>query len=391
MFERDISNAFHKVMQQYPVVTLTGPRQSGKTTFVRNAVNNKPYFNLEEPDTKARIMADPRTFFLENKKGAILDEIQHAPQLMSYIQSLVDETQTLGAFILTGSNQFQLNHAITQSLAGRAALLELLPLSIAELSSKGIELSADDYLLKGFYPAIYDRNLDPSMAYKNYAQTYLERDVRQLINVRNLSSFRNFLQLTAGRIGSLLNTENLANDVGMAHNTIRQWLSILETSYILYRLQPYFENFGKRIIKSPKVYFTDVGMISYLLGIENVQQLKRDPLRGGLFENLVLLELLKTQFNAGKEPRFYYYRDSNQNEIDLIIKHANYLIPIEIKSTATFHPSMLKNLKFFKKLVKERMPKGFLVYSGEEQYIGEIELVHFKNSRKIIENITRNL
>lgn len=269
-------------------------------------------------------------------------------------------------------------------LVSRTAILDLLPLSINELPQSQIQLTSNEYLFKGFYPAIYDRNLQPSTTYRNYIKTYIERDIRQLINVRDLNTFKNFIQLTAGRIGSTLNTESLVNDVGASHNTIKQWLSILETSYILYRLSPYFENFGKRIIKSPKIYFTDVGMISYLLGIESAQQITRDPLRGGLFENLVLLELLKTRFNEGGDPHVYYYRDSNQNEVDIIIKRGHYLIPVEIKSSATFSSALLKNLKFYQRLVGKRMLTGFLVYAGEqEQLIGNIHLINFKNTKKI--------
>ncbi len=388
MFKRDIQVELKSLMTQYPVVTITGPRQSGKTTLVQETYPQMPYVNLEEPDTRNTILADPRTFFAQHPDGAILDEIQRAPELMSYIQSIVDKVKTSGMFILTGSHQLQLHQAITQSLAGRTALLDLLPLTIRELEQNNITMTTDEYLLNGFYPAIHYKKLNPTVANRNYIRTYIERDVRQLINLKDLSKFQRFFQLAAGRVGNILDVDSLSNDVGSAHNTIKNWLSILEASYLIYRLQPYFENFGKRIIKSAKLYFTDVGIVSYLLSIENIQQLSHDRLRGNLFENLVLLELLKEKSNAGKEPRLYYYRDNHKNEVDIIIKHHDYLIPVEIKSTATFNSALLKNLKFYRSLVGDRAPIGFLVYSGEkEQQIGDFHLINYRNTAKIYEII----
>lgn len=388
MLKRDLETELRQLMAQYPVTTLMGPRQSGKTTLVRAVFPEKPYYNLEEPDTRQIIEADPRSFFQQHPSGMILDEIQKAPELISYIQAIVDEKRQCGMFILTGSHQFHLHQAVTQSLAGRTGILELLPFSIHELQASKIELTADEYLLTGFLPAIYDRQIDPTTAYRNYVRTYVERDVRQLINIKDMHAFQRFIQLTAGRIGSICNVESLANDVGVSANTVKSWLSLLEASYLLYQLQPYYENFGKRIIKSPKIYFTDVGMACYLLNIENKAQLSRDRLRGGLFENLVLLELVKTRLNQGKEPYFYYYRDNHQNEVDIIIKHGQYLIPVEIKSTATFNPALLKNIHFYQTLVGEKAPIGFLVYAGDyETQIGNIHIINFRHSAEILDII----
>jgi uncharacterized protein len=388
MLAREIKSEFVRLMGQYSIVTIMGPRQSGKTTLVRALYPQKPYVNLEEPDTLARILADPRAFFDRHPDGAILDEIQRAPELLSYLQVIVDNSQTPGMFILTGRHQMDLHAAIAQSLAGRTALLDLLPMTIKELHPVADAMQVDDYLFQGFYPAIYNKSLDPRTHYRNYIRTYVERDVRQLINIKDLNSFQRLMQLLAGRAGSLLNIESLVNDVGSAHNTIKNWLSILEASYLVYRLQPYFENFGKRVIKSPKLYFTDVGLLSYLLGIETVEQLARDKMRGHCFENMVFLELLKTRLNAGQDPQLFYYRDSYGNEVDIIIKYRDLLIPVEVKSTSTFHPSLLKNLDFYQRLAGERSPIGFLVYAGEqEQRIKNMYLINYRNAATIFEII----
>lgn len=382
--KRKIETKFKVLMQQYPVVTITGPRQSGKTTLARSCYPNKNYYNLEAPDIFEQITSDPRGFFANNPKGAILDEIQNAPELMSYIQTIVDEEQIMGQFILTGSHQLQLHQAITQSLAGRNALLELLPLSLDELKSQQLILNQDQQMFKGFYPGIYKRDLQPTEAYRNYIKTYIERDIRQIINIQNLNLFQRFLKLISARVGNLLNVESLANDVGASHNTIKNWLSILNASYLTYTLQPYFENFGKRIIKSPKLYFNDVGMVCYLLDMHSPEEIARDRLRGALFENMVLLDLIKFQFNRGRDANMYFYRDSHGTEIDIILKIRDFLIPIEIKSTQTYNTSLLKNLHKFQKLVGERAPVGFLIYAGDiEQPIKDIHLLNYQNASSL--------
>lgn len=386
MYKRSIQKELKEAARQYPVVTITGPRQSGKTTLVKELFPKKAYVNLEALDTRAFAQTDPRGFLNQFPKGAIFDEIQQAPALLSYIQVDVDEIKQAGRFILTGSHQLALHEAVSQSLAGRTAILNLLPLTIPELISAGFNFTLDEYLLNGFFPRIYADKLNPTKAYRNYLQTYIERDVRQMHHIRDLKTFQNFLKLCAGRIGSVLNRESLGNDAGISGVTVNQWLSILEASFILFQLPPYFENFGKRVIKSPKLYFTDVGLAAYLLGIENLAQLSRDPLRGFLVENLVVLELMKARLNKGLEPQLYYYRDNHQNEVDVIFKQAQHLIPVEIKASQTFHPNFLKGLHFYQNLVGTRAPGGFLIYTGEhQQRVGKLEVLNFKNAGSIVE------
>lgn len=383
MLERSIQTTIDKVMRQYPVITLSGPRQSGKTTLVKTVYPDTPYYSLENPDVRAMIQADPRQFIssIDLQKGVILDEVQRLPELLSYIQGAVDENRVPGSFLLTGSHHLQLSETISQSLAGRTAILELLPLSLNELNQ---QYSLDDYLLNGFFPGVYQHDMDPVMFARNYIRTYMERDVRQMINIRDLQCFQRFLKLTASRIASTLNRESLGVDVGVTQNTIKHWISVLEASYLVFQLQPYFENFGKRSIKAPKLYFTDVGLASYLLEIRSTDQMNIDKMRGNLFENMVIMEMLKYQYNRGKDADIYFYRDSHQNEVDVIWQHQRKLVPIEIKSTSTFHPSLLKNLQYFQNLVGDRAPMGYLIYSGEmEMQIGNIQLFNFKNTYKI--------
>ncbi|MCH9644991.1 MAG: ATP-binding protein [Gammaproteobacteria bacterium] len=387
MFQRSIQSELEHLMTQYAVVTITGPRQSGKTTLVKSSYPNRPYYNLENPDTRAFIESDPKQFLydIDLKQGVILDEIQRIPELLSYIQVLVDENRVPGSFILTGSHQLQLSEAISQSLAGRTALLELLPLSINELKSNEIQYTANEYCLNGFLPAIYQHNLDPTINSRNYINTYVERDIRQIINIKDLHSFQKFIRLCAGRIGSTINRESLANEVGVSQNTIKSWMSILEASYLTFHLQPYFENFGKRIVKAPKLYFLDVGLVSYLLGIQSTEQMKHEKLKGNIFENLMIMEILKYQYNRGQDANIYFFRDSNQNEVDIVLKIHDKLIPIEIKSTSTFHHSLLKNVRHFQALVGERAPVGFLIYTGDyEQKIDNIQVVNYKNMHEIM-------
>lgn len=387
MFKRQLQAEFQKTLSQYPIVTIIGPRQSGKTTLVRNTLPEKAYVNLEAPDTREFALADPRGFLNRYPDGAILDEIQRAPELLSYIQTIVDQNpKKKGFYILTGSHQLELHQAISQSLAGRTALLTLLPMSLYELQGAGIDESLNESLLKGGYPRIFSDKLDPTKAYRNYIQTYLERDLRQIIQVKDLNQFQRFLRICAGRIGQLFNLESIANDIGVSSPTIKQWLSILEASFIIVRLQPYFENFGKRMIKSPKLYFTDVGLATYLLGIENEGQLDRDPLRGNLFENLVFLELLKYRLNQGLDPHLYFFRDNHGHEVDLIYQSGNELIPIEVKSGQSFNKDQLKNLKFFVELSENRSPKQYLIYSGEqEQNVSSAEVLNYKKTYSIID------
>ena len=385
MIKREIEKVLQELATQYPIITVTGPRQSGKTTLVKGVFSKKPYVNLENLSVRALAFSDPVGLLKKYPEGAILDEIQRAPELLSYIQEIVDENDQKGHFILSGSHQLELHQAITQSLAGRNVLLTLLPLSLSELAAADINLELDQYLYQGFFPRIYKDKLNPTTTYQSYVRTYIERDVRQLINIKDLHTFQQFIQICASRVGQILNVHSLSNDLGMSNHTIKSWLSILEASYLIVLLQPYYENFGKRIIKSPKLYFTDIGLVTYLLNIENLSQLERDPLRGHLIENLVVIELFKARYNKGREPNFYFFRDNNNNEVDLIFKLGNQLIPIEIKSGKTFHADFLKGLKYFKSLVDNRCDKGFLIYTGkEEQRIEDFYLINYKNGSVII-------
>ncbi|MGZ3633137.1 MAG: ATP-binding protein [Parachlamydiaceae bacterium] len=385
MYQRAMMSELKKMAKDYPVVTITGPRQSGKTTLVRDVFKKKPYVNLESIHIRNLALEDPIAFLEGYPDGAILDEIQRVPQLLSYLQVKVDEKKQKGMFILTGSHQLELHQAISQSLAGRTALLRLLPMSLSELQRAGIEPDLNELLCLGGYPRVYSDHLNSFKAYNNYIETYIERDLRQLIEVKDLHLFQQFLKLCAGRIGQILNKESLSNDVGVSAKTIGHWISILEASYIVFQLFPYFENFGKRVIKSPKLYFYDVGVAATLLGIENSKQMERDPLRGNLFENLVILEFMKERFNQGLPAQIYFYRDSQQREVDLIVQRGHELIPIEIKSSKTFNTSFLDGLKVFKEIVGERCENGFLIYAGEEeQKLKNFSLLNYQNVNKIV-------
>lgn len=375
LIDRKIEPVLRSIAAQYPVVTITGPRQSGKTTLCRKVFPDKPYVNLEAPDTRQSAQDDPRGFLASYPEGAIIDEIQRAPELTSYIQPIVDDQRRAGQYILTGSQQFEVIEGITQSLAGRTAILKLLPFSIEELSGKVHLPSLDNLLLTGFYPRIYDMNLEPTRAMGDYVETYVERDLRRLVNVRELSLFQKFLRLCAGRSGQLLNLQGLANDTGISHTTARGWLTILEASYIVYVLRPYYSNISKRLVKSPKLYFYDAGLASYLLGLENQRQVSRDPLRGNLFEGMVVMEALKFRLNRGKRDNMSFYRDSSGNEVDLILEFGRGVFPVEIKAGATVSRDYFKGLHRFAKIDPDLPFGNAIVYGGDEiQIRGDVSV-----------------
>jgi len=366
MIDRAIEPVLKELALKYPVVTVTGPRQSGKTTLCRKVFPKKAYVSLESPDTRNFALTDPRGFLARYPDGAILDEIQRAPALLSYIQTIVDEVGTPGRYIVTGSQQFEVSSTINQSLAGRTALLKLLPLSVSELKGKYGPFAVDRLLLTGFYPRIYDQDLDPTQALGDYLATYVERDIRQLLAVKDLGLFEKFVRLTAGRVGQILNLNSLANDVGVSHPTARGWMTLLEASYVVFLLPPWFGNVSKRLIKSPKLYFHDVGLASYLLGLENERQVGRDPLRGNLFENLAVVEALKYRWNRGKRGNLNFYRDSRGNEVDLLVSIGSDLFPVEIKAGATIGSDAYKWLEKVSGVLK-RIPFGKgLIYGGDE-------------------------
>lgn len=384
MIKRDIENELINLSAQYPVITITGPRQAGKTTLSKIVFNHYNYCNLELPDLRRMAAEDPRALFAAFPPPLIIDEVQRVPDLLSYVQIMADEIDKPGQFILTGSHHLDLHQAITQSLVGRTALLTLLPLSIKELTQSGHNLNRDQYIFNGFLPRIYKDNLEPHKAYRNYYQTYIERDLRQVSNIRNLSQYEKFIHILAGRVGQLINLNALSGDIGVSSTTLNEWLSILEASFIIFRLKPYHANFGKRIVKSAKLYFTDVGLAAYLLGIKEVDQVTRDPLVGSLFENMVILEAMKTLMNRGAEPDLFFYRDVNQKEIDLIYKEGNRLMPVEIKAAMTYSDTLHKNLKYFHDLSGSE--KGYLIYAGELEYDkNNLAVLNYVNTYKLFE------
>jgi predicted AAA+ superfamily ATPase len=368
MIERDIAGEFKQSAAQYPVITVLGPRQSGKTTLARMECPDKPWVSLEDPDVRLAAQTDPRGFLAQYSKGAILDEVQRVPELLSYLQGIVDREGGRGRYILTGSHQPALHHAISQSLAGRSAVLTLWPFSCRELRQYGPLPGAWDLIQRGFYPRVHQEQLDPVRYYSNYVQTYVERDVRAMVQVRDLAVFQKFMVLLAGRAGQLINYASLSNDVGVSPTTLRNWLSVLKASYIVFELQPFFENVGKRVIKSPKLYFADVGLAAYLLGIHSAEQLARDPLRGNLYENLVIAEILKGLHNAGRRAELYFYRDSHGVEVDLLIRSGTRITPVEIKSASTFTPVFIKGIESFASLKTGFTTPGRVLYNGDQTY-----------------------
>ena len=375
MIEREITPRLTTLFRQYPFVTVTGPRQSGKTTLCRAAFPDLAYANLEAPDQRDFAESDPRGFLSQFGEGAIIDEVQHVPALLSYLQVLADERGENGLFVLTGSEQFRLSDAISQSLAGRTALLRLLPFSLAERQQTGASEEINDILYSGFYPRILDQELDPRQALGDYFETYVERDVRRLGGIRDLSGFRRFVRLCAGRIGQLVNLSSLGADAGVSHTTAREWLSVLETSYIIYQLQPFYSNLRKRLVKSSKLYFYDVGLASYLIGIENSSQVATHPLRGQLFENVVVTEALKYRFNRGLESNLSFYRDSGGLECDILYETGGGFTAIEVKSGSTVASDYFRSLNRVAGIVP-RISEKAVVYGGSaRQSRSECEVV----------------
>lgn len=376
MIQRAVTGELTGLFHQYPVVTITGPRQSGKTTLARAAFPHLAYRNLEDPDTRLFATEDPVAFFRSVPDGAIIDEFQRVPELTSRIQVLVDERRRNGQFILTGSQSFQTSDRIAQSLAGRTAIVRLLPFSLDELRDGIANLPEDPstYLFRGMYPRVWDQDLDPTVAYGAYVETYLERDLRQLSHIKDLTQFQRFLALCAGRIGQVLNLSSLADDAGISHKTASEWISLLESSYVLFRLPPFHANINKRLIKSPKLYFYDPGLASWLLGIEEQTQILTHPLRGALFENLVLTELVKYRYNRLRRNNLMFFRDAKGHEVDALIPQADTTVPIEIKSSATFRSEFFRGIEYFQDYVQPG-PKGAVVYGGdrtEERSAGHV-------------------
>jgi predicted AAA+ superfamily ATPase len=373
MFPRTLLPALNRQLARFPLVALTGPRQAGKTTLVRHAAGDRPYISFEDPDSRAYALEDARGFFAQFPEGAVLDEVQRCPPLFSYLQGIVDADRRPGRFILTGSQQFGMMEAITQSLAGRIALLQLWPFSLAELQAvNAAPPDVDTLLFKGLFPRLYDQDIAPADWFSSYVATYLERDVRQLLNVQNLSLFQRFVGLCAGRIGQLLNIDALAADTGISRPTANGWLSVLEASHVIFLVRPWFANIGKRLIKTPKLYFCDTGLASWLLGAKNLQYIAGLPQRGALFENWVMTELRKAQTNAGIRPELFFLRDQSGHEVDALVQTApNTFAAIEVKAGKTVASDFFKGLDYWRKNLLEQTIQPWLVYGGDTAQLRE--------------------
>ena len=365
MIHRELSEIATDLLKKYPVLTITGPRQSGKTTLCKSVFPNMPYINLEAIDVRDFAKQDPKGFLNQYPNGCIIDEIQHVPELTSYIQVIVDEKKQNGMYVLTGSQNFSIREALGQTLAGRTAIIHQLPFSLSEISHL-MTNNNDKIIYQGFYPRVFEQELNPTQFYQDYIATYVERDLRQLSLVKDISQFQTFLKLCAGRVGQAINFEKLGNDTGISQSTAKEWFLLLEASYICFRLPPYFANIRKRLVKTPKLYFYDVGLACYLLGIESEKHLVAHPLKGALFENLVIAEALKKVANSGKTTQLYYYRDSDGKEIDLLWPVVNHNIPIEVKSGATIASDYFKNFPTYRNALKDEKYKGLVVYGGEK-------------------------
>lgn len=350
-----------------PIIAITGPRQSGKSTLIQALFPNHHYLNLEDPELRQFALTDPKGFLQTQKGSLILDEVQYVPHLFSYIQVISDKEKIPGQFILSGSQNFQLMESISQSLAGRVSIFNLLPFSLEEIKGSSFEMETyEAYILKGFYPRIYDLELDPYRWLQDYLRTYVERDVRQLLNIGDLGLFRQFLEMCAGRIGQLVNFSEIGNQLGISYQTVSKWLSILETSFICYTLRPYHKNFNKRIVKSPKLYFYDTGLACALLNLRTVEELNRHFAKGALFENLVLNEVMKNQLNQDLPANNYFWNAAGSHEIDLVMEVGGKLIAAEIKSARTIHSNFFNSLTYFQNASGISSEDTYLINGGEE-------------------------
>lgn len=386
MITRIQKNKIQELAKQYPVISITGPRQSGKTTLSKLCFPDYKYYNLEEPNIRDLIMSDPKSFVNKNSEGTIFDEVQKYPELLSYIQVAVDESKKLAQFIVTGSENLILSEKVSQTLAGRVAIFNLLPLSIIELEDNGLlDKNISEIICKGFYPRLYDLKMDSSQYYSNYLATYIERDVRLVKNIGDISSFQTFMKLLAGRVGQIFNAESFSDDLGIDSKTVTSWLSVLESTYIVFRISPYFNNYGKRIIKSPKIYFYDTGLLCYLLNINNANELQVHFARGSIFENLIITEVMKHKLNTLALIQPYFWRDNHGNEVDLLIDRGSETDAIEIKSGKTFKPDLARGLEYWNSIEKPNKGNNYLIYDGEtENKTKNFELLNWKSFTKIL-------
>lgn len=380
MIERNIIDKIQYLLKKYPVVTITGTRQCGKSTLLRNGFPTMRYVSLEDPDLREFAIDDARGFLNNFGTPLIIDEAQYAPKLFSYIQTRIDSENQTGMYILSGSHNFLLMESISQSLAGRTAILKMAPFSISELTHADLLPELNEWLFTGGFPRIYDKQINPVDFFPSYFQTYIERDVRLLRNINDLSHFVRFVKLCAARIGQLLNINALAIECEVSVQTIKSWLSVLETSYVIYLLKPYHNNFNKRLVKSPKLYFCDTGLAASLLGMENARQMDTHYLRGELFENMVIMEFIKQEYAQGREPNISFWRDSNQNEIDLLVERGLDLQAYEIKSSATMKTDYFKGLNKFAALAQLPKESLHVVYGGDVNYLTSFgDLISWKN------------
>lgn len=364
MFKRSIAIIVERFAQIYPVIGIIGPRQSGKTTLAQTLFPHFPYVSLENLDIRLQAKNDPRAFLARYKDGAIFDEVQNVSELLSYLQQVVDESSQKGRYVVTGSQNFALSEQISQSLSGRIGMLTLLPLSLAELNFDAQDFTSA--IFRGGYPGLYQRNMNPTEFFPSYIQTYLERDVRQIKNIEDLGLFQTFIKLCAGRIGQVLNYSSLGQDCGISNTTVYKWLTVLEASYIIFSLQPFYKNFSRRLVKNPKLYFYDTGLACSLLGLEQEKQLETHYLKGNLYENLVILEVLKARLNKGLAPNLYFWRDISGHEVDLIAEWGGSTKAIEIKAGATLQPNFVKNVNYFCSL--DDKAKAYILYPGQEGF-----------------------
>lgn len=365
MVIRELQSELLRLSERWQVISVTGPRQSGKTTLCKMTFPNYAYVNFEHIPTRDKVLQDIDAFLDQYKDGLILDEAQHIPQIFSYIQVRVDADKSL-RYVLSGSSDFLMMQGITQSLAGRVVIRRLLPLSLHEV--KAINLySTDELLVRGFYPGIWGDGRTPQDVYESYYETYLDRDVRQIINVQNVNAFRRFVTLLASRVGSEFNAQDMSKSVGVSNQTISNWMTILETSYTAFRLQPYYKNIGKRLVKTPKVYFYDTGLVCWLLGITSAEDVAKHPMRGALFENMIVVEKLKQRFNQGKTSNIFFYRDQSQNEVDIIQENGLNIEAYEIKSASTYNSDFSSTIKYLEKIMPQAIARSAVVYDGKEE------------------------
>ena len=381
MIKRELQSTIIDMAKKMPIISITGPRQSGKTTLAKVCFPDYDYYNLENPSILERAKMDPQSFLTRHSKGIIIDEVQLFPELFSYIQVISDENKKDGEFILTGSQNFLLLQKIVQSLAGRVYITHLLPLSISELKNTNYwHEDSNHYLFNGFYPRIYEKDINPTFYFPSYIQTYVERDVRQIVNISNTSIFQKFMKIVAGRVGQLINFNNISNELGVDQKTVKSWFSILEASFIVFFLQPHHKNFNKRIVKTPKLYFYDTGLASNLLGIQDEDSLDLHWAKGALFENLIILEMLKTNLNKGLQPKLYFWRDNTGNEIDCIEERGEDIYSYEIKSSKTIQKDFFKGLNYYNKISDSKNKTSYLVYGGNDSYpLSEYSVLSWKD------------